>query len=90
MIERTISADGATWAACIAGRVTLYDKDELSVVFARKDEHGKTLRRVSRFSPLGTRSRSAALAELTEAELVALFRQSQTDWTSPELNYARP
>jgi hypothetical protein len=90
MIERTITADGVTWSASLSGRVTVYDRDELSVVFGRKDEHGKAHRRVSRFSPLGTRSRAAAFAELSDADLVALFRQSQTDWTSPELNYARP
>ena len=89
MIERTMTVDGATWTASISGRVTLYDKDELSVVFARRDEHGKAVRRVSRFSPLGARRRSEALGELSEAEMVSLFRQSQPDWTSPELDYAR-
>ena len=90
MIERQITIDGDTWAAALAGRVTVYDKDEFSVVFTRRDEHGKKLQRVSRFSPLGTRSRAAALTELSEAELEVLFRQSQPDWTSPELGYARP
>ena len=89
MIERQITVDGEVWTAAIAGRVTVYDKDEFSVVFTRKDEHGKTIRRVSRFSPLGARNRSAALGELAEAELETLFRQSQPDWTSPELGYAR-
>lgn len=89
MIERTIVIDGQTWTVSLAGRVTVYDVDEYSVVFARKDEHGKLHRRVSRFSPTGSRNRTAALGELTEAELTTLFRQSQPDWTSPELNYAR-
>jgi len=89
MTERQITVDGETWIASIAGRVTVYEKDEFPVVFARQDEHGKKIRRVSRFSPLGTRSRSAALEELSLAELEVLFRQSQPDWTSPELGYAR-
>lgn len=89
MTERDITIDGATWTASLAGRVTVYERDEFPVVFARKDEHGKMVRRVSRFSPQGTRSRAQALAELSDAELTMLFRQSQTDATSPELNYAR-
>jgi len=89
MIERPITVDGVQWSASIAGRVTVYDRDEFSVVFARTDEHGKKLQRVSRFSPLGSRNRAAALSELSEPELTALFRQSQPDWTSPELGYAR-
>ena len=89
MIERQITVDGEVWTASIAGRVTVYEKDEFPVVFSRKDEHGKKVRRVSRFSPLGARNRSAALGELSLAELEVLFRQSQPDWTSPELGYAR-
>ena len=89
MIERSISVDGAAWTASIIGRVTVYERDEFSVLFERKDEQGRRLRRVSRFSPMGTRSRAQALAELSAAELGTLFQQSQPDFTSPELNYAR-
>ena len=88
MIERQITIDGQAWTASLAGRVTIYDKDEIPVVFARRDEHGKKHQRVSRFSPLGGRSRGAALEELSDADLTALFRASQPDWTSPELGYA--
>lgn len=87
-IERPITVDGESWTASMSGRVTMYDRDEFSVVFTRTDEHGKQQQRVSRFSPLGTRSRSAALAELSEADLRTLFQQSQPEWTSPELGYA--
>ena len=69
MIERRITVDGAAWTASIIGRVTVYERDEFSLLFERKDEQGRRLRRVSRFSPLGTRSRAQALAELGEAEL---------------------
>jgi hypothetical protein len=88
MIERQITIDGQNWTVSIAGRYTVYERDEFSVVFARRDEDGKKVRRVSRFSPLGSRNRTLALQELTDDELVTLFRQSQPDWTSPELDYA--
>ena len=89
MIERKLTVEGETWTVSIAGRVTVYDRDEFSVVFARSDEHGRKLMRVSRFSPTGSRNRAAALGELSDAELTTLFQQSQPDWTSPELGYAR-
>jgi hypothetical protein len=88
MIERQVTIDGQTWTASLAGRFTVYEKDEFSVVFERADAGGRRARRVSRFSPLGSRSRARALAELSDAELETLFRQSQPDWTSPELDYA--
>jgi len=88
MIERQVTIDGQTWTAAIAGRYTAYERDEFAVVFARRDGHGKKLQRVARFSPLGSRNRSQALQELTDAELATLFQQSQPDWTSPELDYA--
>ncbi len=89
MRARTIAIEGAVWTVSLAGRFTVYERDEFPVVFERHLPGAGHERRVSRFSPLGSRSRAAALAELTEAELVALFRQSQPDWTSPELGYAR-
>lgn len=88
MIERKLVVDGETWTVSLAGRFTVYERDEFPVLFERRDEHGKKEQRVSRFSPQGSRSRAQALAELTDGELVTLFRQSQPDWTSPELGYA--
>lgn len=88
MTVRTITIDGQAWTVSIAGRTTVYERDEFSVVFARREEHGKLARRVSRFSPLGSRNRALALRELSDLELESLFRQSQPDWTSPELDYA--
>lgn len=89
MIERTLIVEGQAWTVSIAGRFTVYERDEFPVLFERRDAHGKRERRVSRFSPLGSKSRAPALAELTDAELTTLYRQSQPDWTSPELGYAR-
>ena len=89
MTVRHVTIDGVSWSVSIAGRFTPYERDEFPVVFERRDEHGKRERRLARFSPLGSRSRLRALAELTDAELETLFRQSQPAWTSPELGYAR-
>ena len=44
-------------------------------------------RRFTRYSPRGSQSTDAALAELTARGLLDLFRQSQPAWTSPEGAY---
>jgi len=89
MIERRITLDGAGWKVSLAGRFTVYERDEFPLVFERAFPDGRIERRITRFSPRGAKSRDEALAELSDAELAALFRSSQPDWTSPELNYAR-
>lgn len=89
MIERQIVLDGRTWTVSLAGRFTVYGRDEVPVVFEHRAADGTRLRRLSRFSPLGSREREQALAELSEAALAALWRQSQEEWTSPELGYVR-
>jgi hypothetical protein len=88
MIERRITLDGAGWKVSLAGRFTAYERDEFPIVFERAAGGGRE-RRITRFSPRGAKSRDEALAELSDAELAALFRSSQPDWTSPELDYAR-
>jgi hypothetical protein len=78
------------WKVSLAGRFTVYERDEFPIVFERASgAGGKVERRLTRFSPRGAQSRDEALTELSDAELAALFRSSQPDWTSPELNYAR-
>ena len=89
MIERRMTLDGAGWKVSLAGRFTVYERDEFPLIFERATEGGKVERRITRFSPRGAKSRDEALEELSDAELAALFRSSQPDWTSPELNYAR-
>ena len=89
MTERTVSINGEPWTVSIAGRASQYDRDEITVIFERKDAQGRKLRLASRFSPQGARHRQQALAELSEAELLVLHAQSQPEWTSPELGYAR-
>ncbi|HXY68628.1 MAG TPA: hypothetical protein VEH62_04210 [Gemmatimonadales bacterium] len=89
MIERRLTIDGREWKVSLAGRFTAYERDEFPLVFERTAADGTRERRLARFSPLGSRSRERALAELTDAELAELLGQSQESWTSPELGYVR-
>ena len=89
MTLREVTINGAVWRVSLVGRFTVYERDEFPVLFERRDAHGKKERRVSRFSPQGARRRADALGELSDADLRMLLQQSQPDWTSPELDYAR-
>jgi hypothetical protein len=86
MARHTIVVDGNTWKVYTAGRVTVYGKDEFGLVFELGTGPDRK-RRYTRYSPLGSRSPDAALSELTERQLLELFRQSQPAWTSPEGAY---
>ncbi len=88
MTQRTITVDGVPWTVSVTGRFTVYERDEFPLLFERILPDGTREQRLSRFSPLGSRSRDAALQELSDAELGAYFRCSQPAWTSPELGYA--
>ena len=88
MARRALEADGERWVVYPSGRVTMYDRDEFGLVF-EKGTGPAWVRRVTRYSPVGARRWDAALAELTDARLHELFRQSQPAWTSPETGYAR-
>ena len=69
-----------------SGRVTQYDRDEFALVFV-SETGGKREIRVTRYSPVGVRSRESSLAEMTETDLARLFEQSQPSDTSPEADY---
>ena len=86
MARRTIAVDGNVWKVCPAGRLTVYGKDEFSLVF-ELGTGPERKRRFTRYSPRGSQGTDAALAELTERQLLDLFRQSQPAWTSPEGAY---
>jgi hypothetical protein len=88
MARRTLEIDGERWEVYPSGRVTQYDRDEFGLVF-EKGTGPSRVRRVTRYSPVGARRWDAALAELPDAQLQELFRQSQPAWTSPETGYAR-
>ena len=89
MARRSIKVDGERWDVYPSGRVTVYERDEFALVF-EKGTGPDRVRRVARYSPLGARRRDASLAEQSDERLVEFFRQSQADWTSPDIGYARP
>ena len=86
MPTRTIAIDGKGWRVYPSGFVTQYNQDEFGLIF--EAGAGATREtRVTRFSPQGTRSREAALMELSDAQLRELFTYSQPSFTSPEAGY---
>ena len=86
MPDRSIVIDGSSWSVQPSGRVTQYDRDEFGLLFIRGSGDGREVR-VTRYSPQQTRSREAALAELSEEKLRELFAFSQPSTTSPEASY---
>jgi hypothetical protein len=87
MPTRSITMDGRSWSVFPSGRVTQYDRDEFSLLFT-SGVGGNREVRVTRYSPVGTRSREQALAEMSDADLARLFQQSQPSEMSPEAGYA--
>ena len=86
MPSRSISIDGRAWRVFPSGRVTQSDRDEFAIVFV-SDAGGKRAVRVTRYSPVGARSRERSLADLNDADLQRLFASSQPGETSPEAGY---
>ena len=85
-MRRTITVNGEIWEVAPSGRVTVYGRDQIGLVFQQGT--GPTRRRrFTRFAPTGSRSPDAAVAELGERELLELFRASQPAWTAPEGAY---
>jgi len=87
MARRMITIDGERWEIYPSGRVTVYGRDQLGLIFEHGTGPGRR-RRVTHFSPLGSRIPERAFLELSERELRELFRQSQPAWTAPEVDYA--
>ncbi|MEO6879194.1 MAG: hypothetical protein ABI205_11990 [Gemmatimonadaceae bacterium] len=86
MPTRSLTVDGKSWQVFPSGRVTQYDRDEFGLIFVHGTGPGRTVR-VTRYSPLGSRSREQSLGELNDAELQRLFGYSQPSDTSPEADY---
>jgi len=86
MPNRTLQVAGRTWRVVPSGRVTQYDRDEFALLFVTEASGAREVR-VTRYSPVGIRSRERALAEMSDADLARLFEQSQPGDTSPEANY---
>jgi hypothetical protein len=87
MPARTITVGGRVWRVFPSGFVTQYDQDEFGLIFISNVGDDRQVR-VTRYSPVGSKSREESLAEMTEADLVRLFEQSQPSFTSPEAGYA--
>lgn len=87
MPTRSVIIGGKTWQVFPSGRVTQYDRDEFALLFVCGSGDDREVR-VTRYSPLGSRSREQSLTEQTDAELTRLFEYSQPSSTSPEADYA--
>jgi len=87
MPSRSITVNGVRWLVYPSGRVTQYEHDEFGLVFVAGTGADRRVR-VTRYSPVGSRSRERALAEMSEADLERLFQSSQPSDTSPEVDYA--
>ena len=87
MPTRILSVDGESWRVFPSGYVTQYEHDEFGLIFVRGTGDEREVR-VTRYSPVGARSRERSLAELSDAQLLSLFEKSQPSFTSPEAGYA--
>jgi hypothetical protein len=87
MARRTIEVDGDRWDVSPSGRVSVYGRDQFALIFERGTGPQRR-RRVTRYSPVGSRSPERAFTELSDRDLIELFRQSQPAWTAPEAAYA--
>ena len=85
---RKITVAGEEWSVATSGFVTQYNQDEYGLLFTRGAGDDREMR-VTRYSPLGARSREASFAELSDEKLIELFAQSQPGFTSPEAGYSR-
>jgi len=87
MPTRSITADGKAWLVFPSGRITQYDRDEFALVFVHGTGPAREVR-VTRYSPIGIRSRERSLVEMTDTDLQRLFGYSQPSDTSPEADYS--
>jgi hypothetical protein len=86
MPARTITVGSRRWRIFPSGFVTQYDQDEFGLIFISGIGDDREVR-VTRYSPLGSKSREESLAEMSDVDLVRLFEQSQPSFTSPEAGY---
>jgi hypothetical protein len=86
MPTRRITVDGREWQVYPSGFLTQYVSDEFGLIFVAGAGEGREVR-VTRYSPMGVRSREQSLAELDDTQLFELFRASQPGARSPEAGY---
>jgi hypothetical protein len=87
MPTRTIEIEGRDWRIFPSGYVTQYEHDEFALIFVHGTGPDREIR-VTRYSPLGVRSREASLGEMSDNDVRRLFDLSQRSETSPEAGYA--
>lgn len=87
MPTRNLTAAGKSWRVFPSGRVTQNDRDEFALIFVAGTGPAREVR-VTRYSPVGTRSRESSLVEMSDTDLQRLFTQSQPSDTSPEADYS--
>ena len=87
MPSRAITVDGKSWLVFPSGRITQYDRDEFGLIFVSGTGPSREVR-VTRYSPVGARSRERSLVELSDGDLARLLAYSQPSDTSPEANYS--
>ena len=87
MPSRTIEAGGKRWQVFPSGRITQYDRDEFGLIFVSGTGPDREVR-VTRYSPVGARSRERSLVEMSDADLARMLGFSQPSDTSPEANYS--
>ena len=86
MPSRRIHVHGRDWRVYPSGVVTQSVGDEFGLVFVSGEGDDREVR-VTRYSPMGVRSREQSFAELSDEALQALFATSQPSARSPEAGY---
>ena len=86
MPTRRMTIDGREWRVYPSGFLTQYVGDEFGLIFVTGSGASREVR-VTRYSPMGVRSREQALAEFDDAQLRTLFLTSQPGDRSPEAGY---
>lgn len=87
MPTRRVDIEGRSWQVYPSGYVTQSTADEFGLLFVHGTGDMRELR-VTRYSPVGVRSREQSLADLSEAKVRELFAMSQPSVRSPEAGYA--
>ncbi len=88
MPTRRVIIEGRTWQVYPSGYVTQYDADEFGLIFVHGVADEREVR-LTRYSPSASRSREQSLSELSDADLLRLFAESQPSNTSPEAGYSQ-
>ncbi|MEY4608961.1 MAG: hypothetical protein RL625_1178 [Gemmatimonadota bacterium] len=87
MPTRRLEVDGRSWEVYPSGYITQSTADEFGLLFLQGTGAEREVR-VTRYAPVGVKSREQSLAMLSDAELLRLFTLSQPSPRSPEAGYA--